>query len=598
MAELQKLGRRGFLKGTCAVASSVLVHSQSGALGFSLLQQAFGQSTQAIFYVDAIKGDDNNQGNAPSEAWKTVTKVNSMRFEPGTKILFKRGQTFNSGPLLPQDNGEVGRPIVYGSYGNAKFRPGIVHSKIIQTFSKVGTNIWVATLDGIGNNNEPLKIARDKRSRGILRGRRQELIAVKREGDFWHNVSKRLFYVFSIDDPSGVIEVPQSSALVQLRRNWITIQTLRFDLANDWCIEIGGSNLVIRRCTAMNASNSGMQTPSGDISNCLIDENEVFGCGGSGIQVNSTHTKDNFTIQRNKVHHNCLDIIDGRHDSLNYTGGIKVLVRGSGANMVIQDNDVWENGNIVKNLEVNSRQILKGAGIYVDTWTPGGAIVRYNRVYENVFAGIMLELTSDSIIFGNLVYRNGTGGDAIGAENGTVGISINRGSHRNRVFHNTVYNNEGAQISIHGPLSRLEFSNNNQVKNNILIPIGPTQLALRVFGVKKSDFNGNEVSHNYFGEERQGFIEWGSRLTARGPRTAPLDLQSEFEMKYTSDTSFGASETILTSNANFVNVANDDFHLRTGSSLAHAGDPNIGITHDIDGLEYGSPPSLGAHRAK
>ena len=165
MADLQKLGRRGFLKSTCAVASSVFVQSQSGALGFSLIQQAFGQSTQTIFYVDAINGDDNNQGMVPSEAWKTVTKVNSMRFEPGTKILFKRGQTFNSGPLLPQDSGEAGRPIVYGSYGNAQFRPGIVHSKVLQTFSKVGTNIWVTTLDGIGTKNEPLKIARDKRSR-------------------------------------------------------------------------------------------------------------------------------------------------------------------------------------------------------------------------------------------------------------------------------------------------------------------------------------------------------------------------------------------------------------------------------------------------
>ena len=598
MANVFKSGRRDFLKNTCAVAAGLLVYSKADFCGLSTIQGAFGQSTQTIYYVDAINGDDNNQGLSPSDAWKTVSKVNSMRFEPGTQILFKRGQSFNSAPLIPQDSGEPSRPIVYGSFGNARFRPAIVHSQLIKSFSKIGTNLWVATVDGIGNKNTPIKIARNIRSRKILRGRRKELSAVKREGDFWHDVNKRLFYVFSVEDPSDAIEVPQSNSLAILRRNWITIQTLRFDLANNFCIEIGGSNLVIRRCTAIHSSNSGMQTPSGDISNCLIDENEVYGCGGSGIQVNSSHAKDNFTIQRNKVHHNCLDIVDGRHDSLNYTGGIKVLARGSGENMVIQDNDVWENGNIVKNLELNSRQILKGAGIYVDTWRPGGAVVRYNRVYENVFAGIMFELTSDSQIYGNLIYRNGTGGDAIGGQNGTVGISINRGSHRNRVFHNTIYDNEGAQISIHGPVSLLQFSNTNQVKNNIAIPIGPKQLAIRVFGVKKSDYNRNEIGHNYFGEEREGFIEWGARSTSRGPRSAPLDLLSEFEAQYTEETPFSNSRTIHVPDPNFVDPDNGDFHLRSGSPLAHVGDQTIGITHDIEGLPFGNPPSLGAHRVK
>lgn len=51
-------------------------------------------STQRTFYVDSITGDDANKGSSPTEAWKSLDKLNQQVFEPGDRILFKSGTEY------------------------------------------------------------------------------------------------------------------------------------------------------------------------------------------------------------------------------------------------------------------------------------------------------------------------------------------------------------------------------------------------------------------------------------------------------------------------------------------------------------------------
>ena len=44
------------------------------------------------YYIDATKGNDNNNGQSSSTAWKTIAKVNASSFNPGDQILFKKGE--------------------------------------------------------------------------------------------------------------------------------------------------------------------------------------------------------------------------------------------------------------------------------------------------------------------------------------------------------------------------------------------------------------------------------------------------------------------------------------------------------------------------
>lgn len=70
----------------------------------------------ATYYVDSSGGNDNNAGTATSSAWKTLTKVNSVTFQPGDQIKFKKGGSW-TGMLWPKGSGTSSSPIVIDSYG-------------------------------------------------------------------------------------------------------------------------------------------------------------------------------------------------------------------------------------------------------------------------------------------------------------------------------------------------------------------------------------------------------------------------------------------------------------------------------------------------
>lgn len=55
----------------------------------------------ATYYVDATNGDDLGMGISQSAPWKTISKVNNSRFQPGDFILFKRGETWREQLVVP-----------------------------------------------------------------------------------------------------------------------------------------------------------------------------------------------------------------------------------------------------------------------------------------------------------------------------------------------------------------------------------------------------------------------------------------------------------------------------------------------------------------
>lgn len=70
----------------------------------------------ATYYVDAAAGRDGDGGTSPESAWKSLSKVNHSRFQPGDEILLRRGARWEE-ELQVSCSGEEGRPIVFGAYG-------------------------------------------------------------------------------------------------------------------------------------------------------------------------------------------------------------------------------------------------------------------------------------------------------------------------------------------------------------------------------------------------------------------------------------------------------------------------------------------------
>jgi PKD repeat protein len=83
------------------------------AAGFCVFSASAALAT--TYYVDSVSGNDNWNGQSPSTAWQTLSKVNSTTFEPGDEILFKAGCAW-TGRLYPKGSGSDGSPIVIDMY--------------------------------------------------------------------------------------------------------------------------------------------------------------------------------------------------------------------------------------------------------------------------------------------------------------------------------------------------------------------------------------------------------------------------------------------------------------------------------------------------
>ncbi len=68
------------------------------------------------YYVDNVDGDDDNVGTSIDAPWKTLDKVDAMTFEPGEKILFKRGSSYSGSVIVDYSGTEV-NPITITAYG-------------------------------------------------------------------------------------------------------------------------------------------------------------------------------------------------------------------------------------------------------------------------------------------------------------------------------------------------------------------------------------------------------------------------------------------------------------------------------------------------
>ncbi|MGF3056546.1 right-handed parallel beta-helix repeat-containing protein [Microbacterium sp. YY-01] len=70
------------------------------------------------YYIDSNDGDDANSGTSRDQAWATLTNLDRT-FEPGDKILLKRGSVFEgaAAALRFQGSGSTGAPITVAAYG-------------------------------------------------------------------------------------------------------------------------------------------------------------------------------------------------------------------------------------------------------------------------------------------------------------------------------------------------------------------------------------------------------------------------------------------------------------------------------------------------
>ncbi|GBF75734.1 hypothetical protein PA598K_04162 [Paenibacillus sp. 598K] len=92
---------------------AVAWRTQIGSVTVSNRVQSAGQGD---YYVDALGGDDDDDGRTPESAWQSLSPVNERTFKPGDRILLKTGGIW-SGQLSPKGSGTAEHPITLSSYG-------------------------------------------------------------------------------------------------------------------------------------------------------------------------------------------------------------------------------------------------------------------------------------------------------------------------------------------------------------------------------------------------------------------------------------------------------------------------------------------------
>lgn len=101
-----------------------------------------GEETGRTFYVDSQSGSDENDGQAPVRAWRSLDRVNGADLKPGDMIRFRCGGVWR-GSLVPA-SGASGAPITYTFYGEGS-KPLILGSLARnrpEDWVQVGDKLW------------------------------------------------------------------------------------------------------------------------------------------------------------------------------------------------------------------------------------------------------------------------------------------------------------------------------------------------------------------------------------------------------------------------------------------------------------------------
>jgi Right handed beta helix region len=83
---------------------------------FALLLFPFSFVSAATYYIDSVRGNDGANGASSSSAWETLGKLKGRSFQPGDKVLLKRGSVWHES-LPISSPGPSGNPITYDAYG-------------------------------------------------------------------------------------------------------------------------------------------------------------------------------------------------------------------------------------------------------------------------------------------------------------------------------------------------------------------------------------------------------------------------------------------------------------------------------------------------
>lgn len=429
-------------------------------MGFAIVlsSSAWSMSPMSVsaagssYYVDSNSGNDSNSGTSANAAWRTLTKVNSINFSPGDKILFKAGGTW-TGQLCPRGSGANGSPIVIDMYGSG-------NKPVIQANGTKHNTLYLKNQSYWEINN--LEITNQVSTWGDYRG-------ISINGDDYGVINHIYIKNCYVHDVKGEVnwiggDPANNSDGVNFKTGWdaskktggivfdvqATASTHRKTTFNDVLIQgctlknNSFSSIIFKQIDAgtgygiRNSASDSNWAPhtnvtikdnyidhsgSGhacngmyitDVRNGIIENNVIKGAGTSGIEL---YYGDSITIQKNEV-----------FDTVKKSGGADsngIDPDSSTTNIIVQYNYVHGNGDGILFCQI-------GFG--------GNCIVRYNILQNNSRMAFNLHSASGAAadIYNNTVYTSMSSSELVSSSGGTS--TLNKGTYRlkNNIFYSSV----------------------------------------------------------------------------------------------------------------------------------------------------------------
>lgn len=474
-----------------------------------VLSISISTTVSANTYYVRADGTASSKANATGCTSPTTAmnpdRHNVESFAPGDLIILcSEGGVIRSS-VYPPSGGRRDAPIIYDGRGKAI----LSGANLVANWHLDGGNVWAAAV-----SIRPQQVFVN----GMFADRKSTKEDLVNDLD-WYWQGGSLYLYSATGDPDAVygnpgVEAGARDECFGASTDHLVIQGMTFRHANWSGFKAWnpGSNISIRNCTAEWNWQVGIDLNGELAYREAVIENNVArfnGTGGIGLQGPVSDS----AVRANACHGN------GKYQSYGnefeeqhqWTYGIKLW-----ENFPAQEgnqlyfNVVYDNGR-----RQEGDYQGRGVGIWIDgvAGHPDNPIViRHNLIYENTGNGIFLEISSNSVTFGNVLHNNASnaaGDDEFAAASIAIDARNSWSSNHNLVFNNTCY---GGRVGIKVATYDCQTCSvsDNVVRNNIVVAATEHNLYANFGGDNDgARGNGNVYEFNSFGEESEAFINWG-----------------------------------------------------------------------------------------